>query len=303
MPASYTHLIKYVMKRLIFGLALGLCTLLLIACSDGKTGNTPSESYAEKEFANWFEDNFGKYLSITSFEKTNGQWREVDGVEYYTLVFEGTISFKSHCYWNPNDDFGVAPFAAAVTQRAMAGSDAVGPTAQRLRDFTPAFAGDTVSLSGELNFEKNEAGWDLSENGVSFLSVPDYEEYARQALDELKNYPSDEESSRLARELGERVENLISLLQEGEGEEFMNTAFLPHIVDAMKRDGEFEEATQAMSTETRYRGELLSSLEAVQRMDEPTYLLKGGDIADFRVGEKSSPVIFVKENGEWYLSL
>lgn len=318
------------MKRLTLGTALGLVALFFVACSDGKNGDVPSEDLAQKEFSEWFEDDFGEYLSIISFKKTNGQMSDADGVRRYAMHFEGTVLADRDVFWKlGGSNTEVAPFAdiykQMVAKKMMGMRD---PRLDRFTEFAPVFEGEEVRLAGEIRFEDSEDGW-LRKRIA--LSGSEHSADAEVGWDALHEEPVEEEVARLATELEEWLELSLSLFDEGRKEEFLDRIIPSPVLGEARmvsEESQVQDAIDAAGTSEDSRGYTVTRValmidgEVIADADSMASNLRrclqrgelqlrnGGDIALFyhndRMGIPANdgiPDLFIKKDGEWKLGM
>lgn len=124
-------------------------SLMVAACGamspDAADGRAAFEGAVSKELR-------GARFAVTSFEKTDGQSAEVNGVPNYTLFFSATVSYpdgyRSECL---QEFVGMQGFQIGM---ACSGDFMFAKT-----PFRPANPGETVDVKGTIRFAKTENGW------------------------------------------------------------------------------------------------------------------------------------------------
>lgn len=135
-------------KTINLALATGLA-MLASACGVTDPGSSEGRTA--------FEEAVGKELrgarfDVASFDKTNGQPAEVNGVPNYTLFFTAKVAYPEGYRTECLQDFnGLEGFRTGM----QCSTDFM----FNQTPFRPAKPGDSVEVSGTIRFAKTENGW------------------------------------------------------------------------------------------------------------------------------------------------
>lgn len=118
----------------------GLVSGLLIGCSGGLPSAADGEKFIREKIHNESEGR----IRLISFNKTNGQNREVSGVRVYSLEYESTLEFIEECGWLTGEvlDRSFKSFQTGKARRGL-----------------PMERGQRQSIFGAIVFEMTEKGW------------------------------------------------------------------------------------------------------------------------------------------------
>jgi len=138
---------KMQFQKFTLGLApLSLAVALAIGCSSSAS---PSASDAQKVLETKIQDEAQGRIKLVSFQKTNGQTRQIEGVNVYHLEYQADIEFTANCKWVKSFDGSLSLRTTPPPANALMDSDP-GPLMQ---------AGQHQTVNGAVDFEKTENGW------------------------------------------------------------------------------------------------------------------------------------------------
>ena len=127
--------------------------ILTIACIgmvfSGCSLSDPSASDAQRVFENKIRNEAQGRIRLVSFQKTNGQKRQMFGENVYHLEFQAEIEFTQNCKWVKNADNTLSLRTTPPPSNALFDTD-IGPVVQ---------AGQRQIINGSFDFEKTEQGW------------------------------------------------------------------------------------------------------------------------------------------------
>jgi hypothetical protein len=129
------------MRPFAIPLPIAVLGVALLAGCSANPSTTDGRAIVEKQI----QDRSNGVIQLLGFEKTNGQEREVMGVNVYAMDFEATIKFNSDCYWG-------SPINADMFFQTST-ANPIYPGMQSAK------SGQRATISGRLEFEKTEKGW------------------------------------------------------------------------------------------------------------------------------------------------
>jgi hypothetical protein len=132
------------MKPPVITIAIAILGVTLLAgCS-----STPSASEGRDVLEKQIQEQSKGMIKLLDFRKTDGQAGELMGVRVYAMDFEAEVEFQEDCYWG-------GPFGGF---EVMTGEP--GPfNAFMFMGKRKARAGERATISGKLQFQKTEKGW------------------------------------------------------------------------------------------------------------------------------------------------
>jgi hypothetical protein len=130
------------------GLFLG-CAIAMNSCSVSPTANDAEQSLRQQ-----IDSESGGQIKLVSFQKTDGQKFELNGVQGYNMDYEAEIEFQADGTWFKGAQGMSFGFS---TQQATPGSMAA--FANQAANGQNVHLGDRIKISGVMQGEKKESGW------------------------------------------------------------------------------------------------------------------------------------------------
>jgi hypothetical protein len=118
--------------------------LSLIGCSD-----KPSEADARAKLEAQIQQQSNGFISLASFQKTDGVMHEFGGMKTYQMNYDADIEFLNDCFWSGFND-GMS-FATHKMDRIENIPIFVTPK--------QAKKGEHFRFNGRMDFQKTERGW------------------------------------------------------------------------------------------------------------------------------------------------
>jgi hypothetical protein len=109
----------------------------------------PSASDAQKVLETKIQNESQGRIKLVSLQKTNGQTRQIEGVNVYHLEYQADIEFTANCKWVKSFDGSLSLRTTPPPANALMDSDP-GPVMQ---------AGQLQTINSAVDFEKTENGW------------------------------------------------------------------------------------------------------------------------------------------------
>jgi hypothetical protein len=125
---------------------------IFLGVSLGITGCKPSSSAAQDAIQDEITKESNGRISVSNFQKTNGQEAEPMGIKTYVLEYTATIRFEASCRWQRNTfHTSASPTPASNTPAGL--MDAVANPG------IPVTMGQGLNIQGTVTFVKKDSGW------------------------------------------------------------------------------------------------------------------------------------------------
>ena len=144
-----------------------LLTVITLTALASCTEKLPSEEHAKDTILTRIDGGGTSKLKLLSFAKTDGVEAEFGGLHLYTMTFAATAEFVDDALFG-NGEFWGMPGPAITTKPYRLPASSLDELGLSASGYRRARRGDKLILSGTIQFEQHESGWQPTEVQIRY---------------------------------------------------------------------------------------------------------------------------------------